>query len=71
MTLRSIRLGALYDELYAVVRPDVILGDDPNHARYQPRQMTVRPCRVRVSPKHLASSVATDLSDGAMPLLIG
>jgi hypothetical protein len=71
MTLRSIRLVALYDELYAVVCPDVILADDPTHARYQPRQMTVRPHRVRATQKHPVDPMMCNPFDDPMPLLIG
>jgi hypothetical protein len=70
MTLRPIRLEALYDELYAVVRPDVILADEPSHARYQSRQMTVRPSRPRVVSIHAADALARDPFGDPMPLLI-
>jgi hypothetical protein len=70
MTLRPIRLNALYDELYAVVRPDVMLADDPSHARYQPRQVTVRPSRPRGVSRHTADALAPDPFGDPMPVLI-
>jgi hypothetical protein len=70
VTLRSIRPEALYDEIYAVVRPDMIMADDPSHARYQPRQMTVRPHCARVTPTHPVDAILFDPFDDPMPLLI-
>jgi len=71
ITLRRINPEALFDELHAVVRPGTIMADDPDHARYQPRQMTVRPRRARTCPKRPGQMYMPDLFDEPMPLLIG
>ncbi len=70
MTLRQIRLEALYDELYGVVCPDAILADDPSHTRYQSRQTTVRPRRARIAPKRSAATSIPDRFVEPMPLLM-
>jgi hypothetical protein len=70
LALRQIRPEALYDELYGVVHPDVIMADDLSHARYQPRQMTVRPSRAHVAPISVADAMVCDPFDDPMPVLI-
>ena len=69
-TLRRIDPEALFDELYAVVRPGSIMQDDSDHARYQPRQMTVRPRHARTGRKRSAPTRHPDPIDEPMPILI-
>jgi hypothetical protein len=69
-TLRRIDPEALFDELHAVVRPGSIMQDDADHARYQPRQMTVRPRYVRTGRKRSAPTRHPDPIDEPMPILI-
>ena len=70
VTLRHIAPEALDDELYAALGPEMIMADDFGHARYQPRQMTVRPRRTRISPSRPVPHRVPDPFDGPMPLLI-
>jgi hypothetical protein len=71
LSLHRIDASSLFDELYAVVRPGSIMADDLGCARYQPRQMAVRPRRARAAPKPAASVRLVDLFDEPMPMLIG
>lgn len=70
ITLRQITPEALRDELYTVVHPDIIMGDYPDHARYQHRQMTVRPSHARAKSIYPADAPVRDPFDDPMPLLI-
>jgi hypothetical protein len=70
ITLRQINPDALPDELYAVVHPDIIMADDPSHARYQSRQVTVRPSRPRVASIHVAEAPVREPFGDPMPILI-
>jgi len=70
ITLRLISPEALHDELYAVVSPEIVMASDLSHARYQPRQMTVRPRRARTKPIYTADETVHDPFGDPMPLLI-
>jgi hypothetical protein len=70
VTLRHISPEALDDELYAALGPEMIMSDDFGHARYQPRQMTVRPRRTRISPNRPVPLCIPDPFDEPMPVLI-
>jgi hypothetical protein len=71
LTLHPIPTGSLADLLFQIVRPGSIMADDPGYARYQHRQMTVRPSRARAAPEPVASVRLVDLFDEPMPMLIG
>jgi len=70
ITLRRIDGETLLRELYTVVRPDIIMADDLGRARYQPRQMTVRPHRVRSPQRGTTPVFLPDLFTEPMPMLI-
>ncbi|MBM1169626.1 hypothetical protein [Microvirga arabica] len=70
MILRRIEPETAGDVIVAVVRPNMIIADDPERARYQPRQMTVRPRRARMVPKPSVSVPLYNPFDEPMPVLI-
>jgi hypothetical protein len=70
ITLRQISPEALRDELYTIVHRDIIMSDYPDHARYQNRQMTVRPRHARAKSIPLADASVCDPFDDPMPVLI-
>lgn len=70
ITLRQIDPEAARDELYAVVHPDTIMADDPSRARYQPRQVAVRPSHARANSIHFGDALVRDPFDDPMPILI-
>jgi hypothetical protein len=70
MTLRLIERDTLHNELHEIVQPGMIMADHPSQARYQPRQMTVRPCRTRIKPNRPVPICYPDPFDEPMPILI-
>jgi hypothetical protein len=70
VTLYPTPTGSLADKLFEIVRPGSIMADDPDLARYQPRQMTVRPRRDRPAPEQPTIALTPDAFDEPMPILI-
>jgi hypothetical protein len=68
-TLRPVAPEGLRDELYTAVRPDVIMTDEPYHARYQFRQLTIRAQRKRRPLMCRRSTPLPSPYDEPMPLL--
>jgi len=69
-TLRWIEFDALFNELYEAVQPDNIMSADPDHARYQRRQLTVRPFKFRKPARRSKSVFTPSPYDEPMPVLI-
>ena len=70
LTLRQIDQGNVFDELYSVVQPRSIIADEPDHGRYQRRQLSVRPRRARTHQTRPVAISDPDPFDEPMPLLI-
>jgi hypothetical protein len=71
ITLRRIEPDALSHEIWEATRPDMIMADDPDLARYQPRQMTVRPRRTRATSRGSSYVPPPNPFDEPMPFIIG
>jgi hypothetical protein len=71
MDMRRIGASEVLSELYVILGPETIMMDDPDQARYQPRQMTVRPRRIGVKPKQSPPDRLLNPFDEPMPVILG